>query len=192
MLLAWQHGLSFSWAVDFMFAASIIVLILIDLDHRILPDVITLNGIWIGILVTLYLASPSPFVEQLSSFVGAEVSNPYAVALTASLAGVAFGGGLLWLVRETFYRIRGIEGMGLGDVKMMAMVGAFLGLPLTLLTILLGSVLGSVIGLALIRLSGKGRDYELPFGTFLGGGALVAVLYGNELIRFYLDNFFPQ
>jgi leader peptidase (prepilin peptidase)/N-methyltransferase len=74
---------------------------------------------------------------------------------------------------------------------MMAMVGAFLGLPLTLLTILLGSVLGSIIGLAVIALTGKERHYELPFGTFLGGGAIVALLYGDDLIRVYFDYFFP-
>ena len=141
-----------------------IVLVLIDLDHRILPDVITLNGIWIGILLMLYLASPNPFAARLYTFAGLGVSNPYLLAFTGSLAGVAFGGGLLWFVREAFFRLRGVEGMGFGDVKMMAMVGAFLGLPLTLLTILLGSVLGSVIGIVVIKVFGKGRDYELPFG----------------------------
>ncbi len=191
VLLANQYGLSVSWAVYLVFSSSIIVLVLIDLDHRILPDVITLNGIWIGILISLYLASPSPFAATLYAFAGIGVSNPYVLALTASLAGAGFGGGLLWFVRGAFFRVRGIEGMGLGDVKMMAMVGAFLGLPLTLLTILLGSILGSIIGLAVIRAFGKGRHYELPFGTFLGGGAIVAVLYGNDLIRLYLKNFFP-
>ena len=189
--LAYEHGLNFSWVVYLAFSASMIVLVLIDLDHRILPDVITLNGIWIGVLVTLYLAEPDPFIQRLYSVIGISVSNPYILALTASLAGVGFGGGLLWFVREAFYRIRGIEGMGLGDVKMMAMVGAFLGVPLTLLTILLGSILGSIIGIIAIRILGKGRGYELPFGTFLGGGAIVAVLYGNDFIRLYLEFFFP-
>ena len=190
MLLANQHGLSVSWAVHLIFLSSMIVLVLIDLDHRILPDIITLNGIWIGILISLYLASPSPFAQRLYAFAGIGVSSPYVLALTASLAGAVFGGGLLWFVREIFYRLRGIESMGLGDVKMMAMAGAFLGLPLTLLTIFMGSILGSIIGLALIRIFGKGRDYELPFGTFLGVGAIAAVLFGNELIRLYLKTVF--
>ena len=191
LVLALQYGVSPSWAVYLLFSASMIVLVLIDLDHRILPDAITLNGIWIGILLMLYLASPNPFAARLYAFAGLGVSNPYVLALTGSLAGVAFGGGLLWFVREAFFRLRGIEGMGFGDVKMMAMVGAFLGLPLTLLTILLGSVLGSVIGVVVIKVFGKGRDYELPFGTFLGGGAIVATLYGDWFIRLYLANFFP-
>ena len=191
-LIVIRYGLGPPWAITLAFAASMIVLVLIDLDHRILPDVITLNGIWIGIAVSLYLAAPSPLAARLYELFGVEVQNTRVLALTASLVGVAFGGGLLWFVREAFFRIRRIEGMGFGDVKMMAMVGAFLGLPLTLLTILLGSVAGSVIGLTFIRLFGKTRNYELPFGTFLGVGAVIAAVYGNDLIRIYVENFFPR
>ncbi len=190
-LIALQYGLTVQWFLYLAFCAAMIVLVLIDLDHRILPDVITLNGIWIGVVVSLYLALPSPFVLRLYRLIGVEVTEARVVAVTASVIGLVFGAGLLWFVREAFFRIRGIEGMGFGDVKMMAMVGAFLGLPLTLLTILLGSVVGSVIGLAVIQLSGKSRNYELPFGTFLGMGAVVAVLYGNDIIRMYLDYAFP-
>jgi leader peptidase (prepilin peptidase)/N-methyltransferase len=108
------------------------------------------------------------------------------VSIVSSLIGAAVGGGLLWFVREAYFRFRGVEGMGFGDVKMMAMVGAFIGTALTLFTILVGSVLGSVIGLTLMRFAGKDREYELPFGTFLSFGAILAVLYGNELINLYL------
>jgi leader peptidase (prepilin peptidase)/N-methyltransferase len=191
ILLGLQYGLNVAWAVYLAFSSAMIVLILIDLDHRILPDVITLNGIWIGILLMLYLKPPSQLAERIYTAVGLGLPSTYVLALTASLAGILFGGGLLWIVREAFFLLRGIEGMGFGDVKMMAMVGAFLGLPLTLLTILLGSVLGSIIGLAVIALTGKERHYELPFGTFLGGGAIVALLYGDDLIRVYFDYFFP-
>jgi prepilin signal peptidase PulO-like enzyme (type II secretory pathway) len=93
--------------------------------------------------------------------------------------------GLLWGVGEAYYRIRGIEGMGFGDVKMMAMVGAFLGAPLALLTIMMGSVLGAIIGGGLIQFGGKHRHYELPFGTFLGLAGIVSVLYGEPLIQWY-------
>lgn len=191
LLLALRYGLSAGWGIYLAFSASLIVLVLIDLDHRILPDVITLNGIWIGLGASLFLAQPSQLAERLYGLVGADVDSPLLIALGGSLAGAVFGGGLLWLVREAFFLLRGIEGMGFGDVKMMAMVGAFLGVPLTLLTILLGSVVGSIIGIAVIRLFGKSRDYELPFGTFLGAGAIVAVLYGNEIVRLYVDNFLP-
>ena len=191
-LLALRYGLGPAWGIYLAFSAAVIVLVLIDLDHRILPDVITLNGIWVGLGASLYLAEPSPFAARLFRFAGADIDSPMLLALAGSLAGAVFGGGLLWVVREAFFVLRGIEGMGFGDVKMMAMVGAFLGVPLTLLTILLGSVVGSIAGIAVIRFFGKGRHYELPFGTFLGAGAIVAVLYGNQIVRLYIDNFFPQ
>jgi leader peptidase (prepilin peptidase)/N-methyltransferase len=191
LLLAMQYGLGGQWAIYFAFSAAVIVLVLIDLDHRILPDVITLNGIWLGLGASLYLVEPGAFAERLYRMIGTEVGNPLLLSLVGSLAGAVFGGGLLWLVREAFFWLRGVEGMGFGDVKMMAMVGAFLGVPLTLFTILVGSVVGSIIGIAVIQLFGKSRTYELPFGTFLGAGAILAVLYGDQIVRLYLDNFFP-
>ena len=94
----------------------------------------------------------------------------------------------MWGVGEAYLRLRGIEGMGFGDVKMMAMVGAFLGAPLALLTIMLGSLLGSIIGLLFIRLANKTREYELPFGTFLSFAGIIAVLYGDDLVRWYIEH----
>src|SRR5206468_11225946 len=126
------------------------------------------NGIWIGVLVSVYLAQPNPLITRLFRSAGIEGANPRVIALAGSLLGAVVGGGLLWGVGEAYLRLRGVEGMGLGDVKMMAMVGAFLGAPMALFTIMLGSLLGAVAGLAFMRLTGKSRDYELPFGTFLG------------------------
>jgi len=191
VILYLKFGLSLEWGIYLVFCGALLVLALIDMEHRILPDVITLNGIWVGFIVSAVLAQPNGFVTRILRWVGWEVSNPRIVAVIGSSLGVVVGGGLLWCVGEAFYRIRGIEGMGFGDVKMMAMVGAFLGAPLTLFTIMMGSLLGSVIGLALIRFGGKTREYELPFGTFLGFAAIVAVLYGNELIRMYIDRVMP-
>ena len=110
------------------------------------------------------------------------------IALIASILGLVVGGGLLWFVGEAYLRLRGIEGMGFGDVKMMAMVGAFLGAPLALLTIMLGSLVGSIIGLIFIRMTDKAREYELPFGTFLGLMGIVSVLYGDDLVRWYMEH----
>jgi leader peptidase (prepilin peptidase)/N-methyltransferase len=187
VLLYLKYGLSVEWAIFLSFSGALIALAFIDLDHRILPDVITLNGIWVGVLVNLYLAPPSPLVARLFRSVGLEGVNPRIIALTASLLGTIVGGGLLWAVAEAYLRFRGIEGMGFGDVKMMAMVGGFLGAPLALLTIMLGSLLGSIVGLLFIRLANKTREYELPFGTFLSFAAIVAVLYGDDLVRWYVQ-----
>jgi leader peptidase (prepilin peptidase) / N-methyltransferase len=188
VLLYLKFGLNIEWAVFFAFSAGLIVLALIDLDHRILPDPITLNGIWIGIVVSVYLAQPSPLVSRLFRSLGIETANPRVIALTGSVLGAIIGGGLLWAVGEAYLRLRGVEGMGFGDVKMMAMVGAFLGAPLALLTIMLGSLVGSVVGLLFIQLANKTREYELPFGTFLSFAAIVAVLYGDDLVRWYIDH----
>jgi leader peptidase (prepilin peptidase)/N-methyltransferase len=109
-----------------------------------------------------------------------------ALSFVDAVLGAIAGSGLLWLVAEGYFRLRGREGMGLGDVKMMAAVGAFLGVKRTLMTILAGSLLGSVIGVCLISLTKKGRDYELPFGTFLGAGALLVLFFGTPALHWYL------
>ena len=187
VLLYFKFGLGVEWAIFLAFSAALVALAFIDLDHRILPDPITLNGIWIGILVNIYLAQPSPLASRLLRIAGIEVANARAIAFIGSVLGALVGGGLLWAVAEAYLRLRGIEGMGLGDVKMMAMVGAFLGAPLALLTIMIGSLLGSVLGLIFIRFAGKTREYELPFGTFLAAAGIVTVLYGEDVLRWYLD-----
>jgi leader peptidase (prepilin peptidase)/N-methyltransferase len=176
------------WGIFLAFSCALIVLAFIDLDHRILPDVITLNGIWIGILITVYFAQPSPLVVRLFGAAGIDGVNPHLLALVTSILGAVIGGGLLWGVAEAYLRLRGIEGMGFGDVKMMAMVGAFLGAPLVLLTIMLGSLVGSIVGLIFIKMADKTREYELPFGTFLSFAAIVAVLYGEDFVRWYVEH----
>ena len=186
-LLYLKFGFSVEWGIFLSFSGALIVLAFIDLDHRILPDPITLNGIWIGVLVSVYLAQPNPLISRMFRALGWEITNPRMIALTASVLGLVVGGGLLWGVAEAYLRLRGIEGMGFGDVKMMAMVGAFLGAPMALLTIMLGSLLGSVIGLLFMRFSGKSREYELPFGTFLSLAGIIAVLYGEDLVRLYVE-----
>src|SRR5262245_55457893 len=161
LLMYYQFGFGVEWAIFFSFSAALIVLAFIDLDHRILPDAITLHGIWVGILANVYLAQLSPLAARLLRTVGIADTNSRIIALTASLLGAVIGSGLLWGVAEAHLRLRGMERMGFGDVKMMAMVGAFLGAPRALLTIMIGSLLGSVLGLLYIRFAGKSREYEL-------------------------------
>jgi leader peptidase (prepilin peptidase)/N-methyltransferase len=146
-----------------LFACAMIVLFMIDLEHRILPDVITLPGIVVGFLFSLFL--PPGWRD--------------------SLIGILLGGGSLWLIGEAYFRIRHEEGMGFGDVKMLAMIGAFLGWKSTLLTLVLSSFLGSIIGVALIALSRGDMKYALPFGTFLAIGAIVAAVAGDNIIAWY-------
>ena len=190
VLLFLKFGLGIAWLVYFGFCSALIVLAFIDADHRILPDTITLNGIWIGLLVSILMPQPSPLIARLLGFASVVNANPRFISFIGALLGAIVGGGLLWVVGEAYLRFRGVEGMGFGDVKMMAMVGAFLGAPLALLTIMVGSLIGSIVGLVLMRFAGKDRNYELPFGTFLSFAAIIAVLYGEQLVQLYVERMF--
>jgi leader peptidase (prepilin peptidase)/N-methyltransferase len=170
------------WAV---FAALLVVLTITDLRERILPDEVNFFGLGAGLLFSFFTKSLDGTAQWLASrwfdFPPPQIALSFADAALGALAG----SGLLWIVAEGYFRIRGREGMGLGDVKMMAAVGAFLGLKRTMMTVLVGSLLGSVIGILLIAISKKGRDYELPFGTFLGAGALLVVFFGTPALLWY-------
>ena len=146
-------------AVRLAFAAAMIVLFAIDLEHQILPDVITLPGIAIGFLASLF----------------------FSPGWLSSLIGILLGGGLPWALAEAYYRVRGVEGLGFGDVKMLAMIGAVLGWPLMLLTLLVASLTGALVGASLIAFGKGDRQLRLPFGTFLAVAALVAGCTGSRL-----------
>ena len=170
------------WAV---FAALLVVLTITDLRERILPDEVNFFGLGAGLLFSFFTKSLDGTALWLANRWFEFPPPPMALSFADAALGALAGSGLLWIVMEGYLRIRGREGMGLGDVKMMAAVGAFLGLKRTIMTVLVGSLLGSVIGIALIAISKKGRDYELPFGTFLGAGALLVVFFGTPALHWY-------
>jgi leader peptidase (prepilin peptidase) / N-methyltransferase len=158
------YGLSPLLFVRLAFACALIVLFVIDLQHRILPNVITLPGIAAGFVASVFL--PPGWLS--------------------SLIGIIVGGGILFAIAEAYYRLRGIEGLGMGDVKMLAMIGAVLGWPLMLLTLVLASFAGSVVGVGLMASGRGGMQAALPFGTFLALGALVAAVAGDPILSWYL------
>lgn len=180
-----DEGLSFSLAGDIVFVSLIVPLVFIDLRHKLLPNVITLPGL--ALMIAARLLVPGPIIAgSAPRLLGIDEWPAWAAALACSAIGAVAGGGTLWLVREAYYRLRRVEGMGLGDVKMMMMVGAYLGWQSTLLTIFIGSLLGSVIGLAVIS-RGKGTiKMEIPFGVFLGPAAIIALFAGRPLIEWYV------
>lgn len=158
------YGLTPIGAVRVLFACALIVLFVTDLQHKILPNVITVPGIVAGFLCSLLL--PPGWRD--------------------SLIGIVVGGGSLFAIAEAYYRFRGQEGLGMGDVKLLGMIGAFLGWKLVLLTLVFASFAGSLAGGALI-VSGRGNlKYALPFGTFLAVGALVASIWGAPIVDWYL------
>lgn len=170
------------WSV---FAAILVVLIFTDIRERILPDVVNYTGFALALLFSLFTKPTDGSSLWLANRIF-EFPPPMPVlSLIDALIGAALGSGLLWLVSEAYFKLRGREGMGLGDVKMMLMAGAFLGAKRTLLTILAGSILGSLIGIAIIAAKRKDSEYELPFGTFLGAGALLVVFFGTPVVNWY-------
>lgn len=174
--------LALKWAA---FSAIMVVLVFTDLRERILPDAVNYTGLAIGLVVSLFVPPADGSALWLTSKVFAYPPPTPAVSLIDALLGAALGSSLLWIVGEAYFRMRGREGMGLGDVKMMLMAGAFLGVKRTLLTILVGSVLGSLLGVLFILAKRKGSDYELPFGSFLGAAALLVVFFGTPLVSWY-------
>jgi leader peptidase (prepilin peptidase) / N-methyltransferase len=153
--------------VRLAFACALVVLFAIDLEHQLLPDAITLPGIVAGFACSLFLP-PGPLM---------------------SLAGTLVGGGILWLIAEVWLRLRKVDAMGFGDVKMLAMVGAFLGLKLVILVFVLSSMLGGVVGVVLIAARRADMATKVPFGTMLAAAALVASLYGDAMLGWYLAKF---
>ena len=170
------------WAV---FSAIMIVLVFTDLRERLLPDVVNYTGFALGLAISFFVKPTDGTALLLANHIFEFPPPAPVLSFVDAIFGAAFGSGLLWLVSEAYFRLRGREGMGLGDVKMMAMAGAFLGVQRALLTILLGSLLGSVIGGAVIALQRKGREFELPFGTFLGAGAMLVVFFGSAALAWY-------
>jgi leader peptidase (prepilin peptidase)/N-methyltransferase len=169
-----------------IFFSAIIVLSVVDLRARILPNGITLPGTLIGLIFSLIRPVGDGTARSLLGLLGWSVSDIRFLSFLDSLVGALICGGFLWLVAEAYFRIRKIEGLGFGDIKLMGMVGAFLGLKLALFTIMLGSLLGAIIGFAFIKLTGKDNRYELPFGSFLGVAAIIAALWGREIIDWYI------
>jgi leader peptidase (prepilin peptidase)/N-methyltransferase len=170
------------WAV---FSALMIVLVFTDLRERILPDVVNFTGLGFGLVLSLFTRPADGTAELIFARVFGVYPSVPILSLADAVLGAAIGGGLLWLVAEVYLRLRGREGMGLGDVKMMLMAGAFLGIKRTLLTIFAGSLLGSVLGMLFMLARRKKSDYELPFGTFLGMAAVLVVFFGTPIVNWY-------
>lgn len=164
LLLFLRFGPSLSYLFYFAFVAALITITVIDLHHQIIPDVISLPGIGIGLLASLIV----PQITFLNS-----------------LLGTLLGGGSLFLVATAYHWLFKREGMGGGDVKLLAMIGAFLGWKAVILTIFLSSFIGSVTGIILILIKGKNFKYAIPFGPFLSVGAVISLFYGESLIRWY-------
>jgi leader peptidase (prepilin peptidase)/N-methyltransferase len=194
LIVYWQVGFSPFLPVALIFSVVMIALVFIDAERMILPNVITYPLLVFALLVRIIypLFFGAVFFPDIAQApVNALSGYPvWVISLAGALLGALAGGGSLWLVGEIWKRLRGVEAMGLGDVKMMLGVGALLGWRLTILSIFLSAFAGAVIGVVVI-LKQKNRDFQtqIPFGIFLGIGSLASLLFGERLIAWYLATF---
>jgi len=192
--VAWHDGFTPALPFDLVFASALLALVFIDAEHMLLPNVITYPGIAFALVARIaipYLTGTPHFddLPSLSQSVLADMPI-WVTSLAGALIGALIGGGSLWLMGWTWEKLRGIEAMGLGDVKMMFMVGAYVGWRLTILTIFVGVLTGSVIGILLMaRQRERNMQMLLPFGVFLGLGAIAALLFGAPLVEWYAGQF---
>jgi leader peptidase (prepilin peptidase)/N-methyltransferase len=180
---------------DLLFISALLALIFIDAEHMILPNAITYPGIGFALAARVAL----PFLMGANAFddLSALSHTAYfsglplwAVSLIGAVLGALAGGGSLWLMGWLWEKLRGVEAMGLGDVKMMFMVGAYLGWRLTVLTIFLGVITASLTGVLLMLKRGeRNMQMLLPFGIFLGIGSIIALLIGARIISWYAGQF---
>jgi leader peptidase (prepilin peptidase)/N-methyltransferase len=169
-MLIWQ-AFSPGEALAYLVLASLLIVCAgIDYDHRIIPDKLTLPGVVLGLVLSVTMGGSG---------------TPQAGLLHSGL-GIAAGAGILLVIGFMYKVIRGVEGMGGGDVKLMAMVGAFLGLRLAVLTIFVASLVGGIAGIVLLRKSSQGMKTSVPFGVFLSPAAIFSLLWGKSLIEAYL------
>jgi len=163
-LAAWlTYGPSLLLLVRLAFICGLIVLFVIDWQHQILPDKVTLPGVVVGVIASIFL--PPGWLS--------------------AVIGLAVGGIFPFLVAEVYFRLRGREGMGMGDFKMLAMVGAFLGWPLVWIVLILSCVLGIVIGGGALLVTRRGMGTRIPFGTFIAVAALLGALIGGPMVQTY-------
>lgn len=168
LAVAFTFGPTWQTAAALGFTWALLALTLIDLDHKLLPDSITLPLLWAGLIVALFTVDGEPLFTDLRS----------------SVIGAAAGYLSLWLVFQLFKLATGKEGMGFGDFKLLAALGAWLGWQMLPLVILLSAAVGSVVGIALIA-GGRSRHQAIPFGPYLAAAGWIAMLWGEELVRGY-------
>jgi leader peptidase (prepilin peptidase)/N-methyltransferase len=169
----WRYGFGWDSALYCLLISALIVITFIDLDFQIIPDRITLTGIPVGLLSGSFVL-PDPFLRTS------------ALGFKSSLIGGASGFLFYYLIAYLSIAIVKKEGMGGGDIKLMAMVGAFLGWKTVILTTFLGSVFGSIVGVAIMIGRGKAGSVQIPFGPYLALGAVISLFFGQEILTWYL------
>jgi len=194
VLVFWRFGFDVFLPVGLVFVAVTVALMFIDAEHMILPNVITYPFFVFAFLVRIIypIAFGTTFSDMTYAPLDGMTQPIWVVSLIGAILGALAGGGSLWLVGAIWKKLRRVEAMGLGDVKMMLGFGALLGWRSALLSILLASFAGALIGIALImKQKDKDIQAQIPFGIFLGIGSVAALLFGEQMIAWYLWTFVP-
>jgi len=164
-VVAWHYGFGWQAGAAMLLTWALIAMSFIDIDHQLLPDSITLPWLWLGLMISLLPI----FVDSHTSLIGAA-------------AGYLSLWGIFWL----FKLVTGKEGMGYGDFKLLALLGAWMGWQLLPVIILLSSVVGAVVGIAMIIMLGRDRNIPIPFGPYLAAAGWIAMLWGQDITEAYL------
>ncbi len=164
LVVAWQFGPTPQAVLGIVTTWFLVSMTMIDFDHQLLPDTLTLPLMWMGLLAALI---------------------PVFVDINASVIGAAAGYMVLWCVYQAFKLITGKEGMGYGDFKLLAAIGALLGWQALPVVILLSSLVGAVVGVAIISITGRDRNIPMPFGPFLAAAGWIAMLWGDSMSSWY-------
>ncbi|MFW6123662.1 MAG: prepilin peptidase [Acidobacteriota bacterium] len=168
ILLYFKFSLSPHFFISCLFASAMIILCVIDYNHQILPDLVTLPGLVMSVIYSLFRTD---------------------LNLTESLLGAVSGAGFLLLVYTLYYFIRKKEGLGMGDVTLMLFIGSYLGWKMSFFTLLIASFVGAAVGIYFVSVKKKTFQYSLPFGTFLAPAAIFSLLWGNQILQAYLQLF---
>ena len=172
-IVAWRFGFSWESAAAIILTWALITISVIDIDHQIIPDSISLPVVWIGLILSLF----NPVAGADVLFIDAKT------AIVGALAGYLS----LWTIYQLFRLMTGKEGMGYGDFKLLAVLGAWLGWQMLPLIILLSAVVGAAVGITMIVVSRHDRNIPIPFGPYLAAAGWIAMLWGKQIVTTYLD-----
>ena len=174
-----------------VFTSMMLILIFTDLSDYILPDEITLGGLVLAFALIPFVPVEDRFTGIIWLFAG-EKPEQWIVSLIASGFAAVFIGGLLFVLRSSYFRVRKVEGLGLGDVKMMTMVAAFWGFAPTITILMIGSIVGALTGLAIVVIGRKRWSHELPFGSYLGAASIIVAVWGDDILEWYTRVMIPS
>ncbi|HBE44072.1 MAG TPA: prepilin peptidase [Deltaproteobacteria bacterium] len=173
LILYMQFGLSFEWFVNIFFLCLLIIISFIDLDFKIIPDILSIGGLGAGLFFSFF----RPLFKHLEPV----------IRIQDAFLGVVIGGGVLFAIAFIYQFFTKKEGMGGGDIKLLAMIGSFCGIRGVIFSLLAGSLFGTIVGIPLMIAKGGDTKYAIPFGPFLSLGALLFILKGDMLIGLFLN-----